>query len=175
MVGPDENLHSGDEHESRIMDFFDMVASVQRVDMDTIRESQQTDRFASQMMTCLLKEVLPTDELEILKVISHAPFYAVSDGILIRVGEGKELVGKVEGQKVHGPPIKRVYVPEGSRPQCHIVHAVHEELGHAGQTNTSEVVESMFDWPTMHRDTVRLVKHCSDCQFHAPKAPSAPI
>ena len=64
MVGPDENLHSGDEHESRIMDFYDMVATVQSVDMDTIRESQQTDRFASQMLSYLLKEVLPTDELE---------------------------------------------------------------------------------------------------------------
>ena len=53
MVGPDENLHSGDEHESRIMDFYDMVASVQRVDMDTTRESQQTDRFASPMLTYL--------------------------------------------------------------------------------------------------------------------------
>ena len=53
------------------MDFYDMVASVQRVDMDTIRESQQTDRFASQMMAYLLKEELPTDELEILRVISH--------------------------------------------------------------------------------------------------------
>ena len=66
-----------------------------------------------------------------------------------------------------------MYVPEGSRAQ--IVHAVHEELGHAGQTNTAEVVKSMFDWPTVHRDTVQLVKHCSNCQFHAPKAPSAPI
>jgi hypothetical protein len=34
----------------------------------------------------LLKEVLPTDELEILRVISHAPFYAVSEGVLIRGG-----------------------------------------------------------------------------------------
>ena len=92
------------------MDFYNMVASVQRVDMDTIHESQQTDRFASQMLTYLLKEVLPIDELEILKVISHAPFHAVSDGILIRVGKGKELVRKADGQKVHGPPIKRVYV-----------------------------------------------------------------
>ena len=62
------------------------------------------------------------NELEILRVISHASFYAVSEGVLIRVGKGKELVGKVEGQKVHGPPIKRVYVPEDSRAQ--ITHAV---------------------------------------------------
>ena len=47
MVGPDENLHSGDGHESRIIDFYDMMATIPRVDMDTIRESQQTDRFAS--------------------------------------------------------------------------------------------------------------------------------
>ena len=115
MIGPDENLHSGDEHESRIMDFYDMVATVQNTDMDTIRESQCTDRFASQMLTYLLKEELPTDELVILKIISHAAFYAVSDGVRIHVGKGKELVGKVEGQMVHGPPIKRVYVPEGCR------------------------------------------------------------
>ena len=125
------------------------------------------------MLSYLLKEVLPTDELEILRVISHALFYAVSDGVLIRVSNGKELVDNVEGQKVHGPPIKRVYVPEGSR--AHIVHAVHGELGHAGQTNTAEIVKSMFDWPTVRRDTVQLVKHCSNCQFHAPQAPSAPI
>ena len=37
MVGSNENLHSGDEHESRIMDFYDMVATAQSVDMDTIR------------------------------------------------------------------------------------------------------------------------------------------
>ena len=58
MVGPDENLHSGDEYEPRIMDFYYMVATVQSIDMDTIRESQQTDRFASQMLSYLLKEEL---------------------------------------------------------------------------------------------------------------------
>ena len=89
MVGPNENLHSGDEHESRIMIFYDMVATVQRVNMYTIRESQQTDRSANQMLTYLLKEELRTDELEILRVISisHAAFYAVSDGMRLRVGK----------------------------------------------------------------------------------------
>ena len=52
---------------------------------------------------------------------------------------------------------------------------MHEELGHAGQTNTVEVVKTMFDWADVHRDTVQLVRHCSNCQFRAPKAPSAPI
>ena len=60
------------------------------------------------MMAYLLKEELPTDELEILRVVSHVAFYAMSDGVLIRVGQGKKLVGKVEGQNVHGSPIKRV-------------------------------------------------------------------
>ena len=46
MVGPNENLHSGDEHESHFMDFYVMVITIQRVDMDTIRESHQTDRCA---------------------------------------------------------------------------------------------------------------------------------
>ena len=31
---------SGDKHESRIMDFYDMVASVQNLDMSDIKESQ---------------------------------------------------------------------------------------------------------------------------------------
>ena len=29
--------------------------------------------------------------------------------------------------------------------------------------------------PTLHRDTKALVKHCANCQFHAAKAPAAPI
>ena len=65
MVGPDENLHSGDEHESHIMDFYDMMAMVQSIDMEIIRESQQTDRFASQMLSYLLKDELPTNEREL--------------------------------------------------------------------------------------------------------------
>ena len=53
--------------------------------MDTIRESQHTDRFVGQMLAYLLKEELPTDELGILRVISHVAFYAMSDGVLIRI------------------------------------------------------------------------------------------
>ena len=37
------------------------------------------------------------------------------------------------------------------------------------------MVKSMFDWPTLHRDTKTVVKHCANCQFHAAKAPAAPI
>jgi hypothetical protein len=44
-----DNHLSGDEHESRIMDFYDMVASVQSIDMSDIKESQQTDRFSTHM------------------------------------------------------------------------------------------------------------------------------
>ena len=56
--------------------------------------------------------------------MSPAAFSTVSDGVFIRIGKGKELVGKVEGQMAHFPPIKRVYVPEGCRAQ--VVYAVHE-------------------------------------------------
>ena len=62
------------------------------------------------------------------------------------------------------PPVKRIYVPEGMRAQ--IVNAVHSELGHAGRDNTYQTVNSLFDWPTMHRDIVELVKHCVNCQLH---------
>ena len=69
--------------------------------------------------------------------------------------------------------MKRIYVPEGMRAQ--IVNSVHLELGHAGRDSTYHIVKSLFDWPTMHRDTVELVKHCANFQLHAHKAPAAPI
>ena len=116
------------------------------------------------MSTCLTEE-LPEDELEILRVMTHAPFYQMSDDTLIRIGKGKELVGTVEGETVYGPPVKRIYVPEGTRSK--VVQAVHAELGHAGQSNTANMVKSMFDWPTVHRDTKTLVQHCANCQFHS--------
>ena len=56
-----------------------------------------------------------------------------------------------------------------------MIHAVHEELGHAGRDSTYSTIKQRFDWPTMYRDTLELVKHCANCQFHAGKAPAAPI
>jgi hypothetical protein len=146
------NEMSGDEHDSRIMDFYDMVASIQKVDMSEIKTAQQNDRFSKHMVNYLLNEQLPDDELEILKVILHAPFYAVNDSVLVRIGKGKELVGKVDGAIVYGPPIKRVYVLEGTRSK--VIQAVHAELGHSSQTNIAEAVKSMFDWPAVDNDTM---------------------
>ena len=69
------NHLSGDEHESRIMDFYDMVALVQNLDMTRIREAQQTDRFSTHMRGYLLDAALPSDELETLAVMLAAPFF----------------------------------------------------------------------------------------------------
>ena len=87
-----------------------MVASVQSVDIEQIKEAQKADRFARQMSEYLLTEELPEDELEILRVMTHAPFYQMSDDTLIRIGKGKELVGTVEGETVYGPPVKGISV-----------------------------------------------------------------
>ena len=72
-----DNHLPGDEHESRIMDFYDMVATVQSLYMVGIRESQQSDRFSTHMRGHLLNCILPSDELETLVVMLAAPFYAV--------------------------------------------------------------------------------------------------
>ena len=82
---------SGDEHESHIMDFYDMVASVQSLDMSDIKESQQTDRFSTHMREYLLNSALPSDEIEALAVMLSAPFYAIEQGILVRITNGKRL------------------------------------------------------------------------------------
>ena len=107
-----------------------------------------------------------------MRVMTHAPFYQMSDDTLIRIGKEKKLVGTVEGETVYGPPVKRIYIPKGTRSK--VVHAVHAELGHAGQSNTANMAESMFAWPALHRDTKTLVKHCGNCQFRAAKAPASP-
>ena len=100
----------------------------------------------------------------------------------MRVTKGKALKSPADGPDIssvdtvkNAPPVKRIYVPEGMR--ARIVCGVHLELGHAGRDNTYQIsiVKSLFDWPTVHRDTVELVKHCANCQLHAHKAPAAPI
>ena len=177
---PDNHM-SGDEHSSRIMEFYDMVASAGAgISLAEITEAQQSDRFASQMSAFLTKEVLPSDEIEVLRTIANAPFYAVDRGTLVRITKGKALKPPADGPDIssvdtvkNAPPVKRIYVPEGMRAQ--IVNSVHLELGHAGRDSTYHIVKSLFDWPTMHRDTVELVKHCANCQLHAHKAPAAPI
>ena len=120
---------SCDEHESRIMDFYDMVTSVQSLDMNGIKESQQTDRFSTHMREYLLNSTLPSDEIETLAVMLTAPFYAIEQGILVRVTKGKCLVPKRgEPCVTHGLPLRRVHVSLGIR--ARVVHAVHEELVH---------------------------------------------
>jgi hypothetical protein len=104
-----DNHVSGDEHESRsrIMDFYDMVASVQSIDMSDIKESQQTDRFSTHMREYLLNSTLPSDEIETLAVMLSAPFYAVEQGILVRITKGKRLAPKPgEIGVIYGPPLK---------------------------------------------------------------------
>ena len=167
------NEWSGDEHDSRIMEFYDMVASAERVNMQEVTESQLADRFSQQMITHLTTEALPSDELEILKVVSLAPFYAVEQNVLIKLEKGKVLADKAKGTTTHGPPVKRIYVPEGLRSK--LIQAVHEEVGHAKKHGTYEIVKSLFDWPTIHKDTVDLIKLCPKCQLHAKRAPEAPI
>ena len=125
-----DNHLSGDEHESRIMDFYDMVASVQSLSMSDIKESQQTDRFGTHMREYLLNSTLPSDEIETLAVMLSAPFYAVEEGVLIRITKGKRLAPKPgETCVTCGPPLKRVHVPPGIR--ARVIHAVHEELARA--------------------------------------------
>ena len=80
-----DNHLSGDEHESCIMDFYDMVASAQSLDMSGIKESQQTDRFSTHVREYLLNSTLPSEEIETLAVMMSAPFYAIEQGILVRI------------------------------------------------------------------------------------------
>ena len=121
---PDNHM-SGDEHSSRIMEFYDMVASAGAgVSLAELTKAQQSDRFASQMSAFLTKGVLPSDELEILRAIANAPFYAVDDGTLVRVTKGKALKPPADETDTpsvdtikNAPPVKRIYVPEGMRAQ----------------------------------------------------------
>jgi hypothetical protein len=139
-----DNHLSGDEHESRIMDFYDMVASVQNLDMSDIKESQQTDRFSTHMREYLLNSALPSDEIETLAVMLSAPFYAIEQGILVRITKGKRLAPRPgEAGIAYGPPLKRVHVPPGVR--ARVIHAVHEELGHAGRDSTYRTINPRID------------------------------
>ena len=93
-----ERHMSGDEHSSCIMELYDMVASAgARVSLAEITEAQQSDRFASQMSAFPTKEVLPSDEIEILRTIANAPFYAVDRGTLVRITKGKALKPPADG------------------------------------------------------------------------------
>lgn len=150
-----------------------MVASAERINLREVTESQQADRFSQHMIKYLTSEILPSDELEILKVISLAPFYAVEQNVLIKLEKGKVLADKAKGTTTHGPPVKRIYVPEGLRAK--LIQAVHEEVGHAKKHGTYEIVKSLFDWPTIYKDTMELIKLCPKCQFHAKKSPEAPM
>ena len=102
-----DNHLSGDEHESRIMDFYDMVASVQSLDMRDIKESQQPDRFGTHMREYLLNNTLPSDEIETLAEMLSAPFYAIKQTILVRITKGKRLA-PIPGETsvTYGPSLK---------------------------------------------------------------------
>ena len=68
-----------------------MVASVQSLDMNDIKESQHTDRSSTHMREYLLDSSLPGDEIETLAVMLLTPFYAIEEGILVRITKGKRL------------------------------------------------------------------------------------
>ena len=120
---PDNDM-SDDEHSSRIMEFYDIVASTGAgISLAEITEAQQSDRFASQMTAFLTKEVLPSDEIEVLRTIANASFYAVDEGTLVRVTKGKALKPPGDGPDIssvdtikNAPPVKRIYVPEDMGP-----------------------------------------------------------
>ena len=87
-----DNPMSGGEHSSRIMERYDTIASAGAgISLAEITEAQQSDRFASEMSAFLTKEVLPSDEIEILRTIANAPFHAVDRGTLVRITKGKAL------------------------------------------------------------------------------------
>ena len=72
---PDNHM-SGDEHSSHIMEFYDMAASAGAGgSLAEITEAQQSDGFASQMSAFLTKEVLPSDEMEVMRTIANTPFW----------------------------------------------------------------------------------------------------
>ena len=70
------------------------------ISLAEITKAQQSDRFASQMSAFLTKEVLPSDEIEVLRTIANAPFYAVDDGALVRVTKGKALKPLTDGPDI---------------------------------------------------------------------------
>ena len=109
-----------------------------------------------------MNNTLPNDEIETLAVMLSAPFYAIEQGNLVRITKGKCLTPKAgKTGVIYGPPLKRVHVPPGVR--ARVIHAVHEELGHAGRDSTYITIKQRFDWPTMYRDTIEIVKHCANC------------
>ena len=106
------------------------------------------------MREYLLNSTLPNDEIKALAVMLSAPFCAIEQGILVRITKGKRLAPKPgETGVTYGPPLKRVHVPPGI--SARVIHAVHEELGHAGRDSTYSTIKQRFDWPIMYRDIVQ--------------------
>ena len=121
--------------------------------MNDVKESQQTGRFSTHTREYLLNSAFPNAEIETLAGMLSAPFYAIEQGILVRIAKGERLAPKPgEIGITYGPPLKRVHVPPGIK--ARVTHAVHEELGHAGRDITYSTIKQRFDWPTMYRDTV---------------------
>ena len=56
-----------------------------------------------------------------------------------------------------------------------IVKAVHKRLGHPGILRTYQAVQDRFFWKAMFAQTYKQVVNCTTCQYHAPKAPRAPV
>ena len=135
-----DNHFSDDEHESRIMDFYDMVATIQSLNTGDIRESQKSDRFSTHMRGYMLDGALPSGELETLAVMRAAPFCVVEENTLVGLTKGKRLASKPgETEVTYSPPLKRIYVPAGI--SAKVIHAVHEELGHAGRDDMYSTIK----------------------------------
>ena len=194
------NSRSGDDHESSLWEFYDMIATTSAAEVDSdydedsdsespddhsttgplsiesIRAAQNTDRFARQMSTHLSSacQSIPADEMEATKVLTAAPFFVLQDGLLYRLEKPRSFKkDKLTRVALNGNLQRLLYIPEGIRGQ--VIRLVHNELGHAGELRTFQAIRARFYWPVMYTDTCTYIKRCGTCQLHAKRAPKAPI
>ena len=178
---PSNNARSGDEHDTTLWEFYNMIASAahdqgEPFSLHSIKSAQQQDRFSAQMSAHLQsgRSTIPADEMEARQVLIEAPFYMMQDDMLYRLEKPKSFkTDKMTRVELTGELQKLLYIPQGMRGR--VLRLVHEELGHAGETRSYQALRARFYWPAMYANTTKYIQHCGTCQLHAKRAPKAPI
>ncbi len=108
-------------------------------------------------------------------IMLMAPHFTVSSsGLLLKLTQKK---GNHHQQLAKELELRQqVYIPQSDTElQGDIVNDMHMAMGHPGVIKTYQLLLDRFTWGGMYTSTVRHVKLCTTCQYHAYKPPKAPI
>ena len=142
-----DRLHSTNQE---LADDFEQLSNLQQ---------QQAQPMMRALTEYIVKQKLPSDRLERIRVLEAAPLYEVNQtGLLCRV--------RTRGNKGSLGVDLQVVVPEAL--QGTVIAGCHQGAeGHMSVLKTFQKVRDRFYWPGCFLDVQRYLRYCPGCQLNA--------